>query len=197
MNNTNMVVTAPSALQVYDKPTKEAFRFPLPDEGNVLPLLKENDPLLGYESLAYDFSTETKEDTLQLVLDLGASLRYHNGIGLSACQVGIMKKVFVIETGDELPLAIFNPSILDENTPEVAEEGCLSFFQLIVKVERPTSIRIRFQDANGITHTTKFEGLSAKVVSHEVDHLLGYTMKDKVSKLRWEQALKARKKRLK
>lgn len=177
--------------------TKQSLSVNIPEGGNVFDLISEHDPRLRYESEDYNFQDYTQDETNQLVLDLGASMRKYSGIGLSACQVGIMKKVFVIETGEELPLAIFNPIIVDSSEEtSVLTEGCLSWPDVLVDIKRAKTIRIRFQNFNREWITANFSDLSAHVVQHEEAHCRGLTMKDMVSKLKWEQALSKRKKRV-
>lgn len=175
--------------------TSKDWRDP-PKGGNVFDLVAEHDPILVTPSIPYDFSKYTQEETNQLVLDMAATMRYYGGIGLSAVQFGRAENVFVMEIGDDLPLAVFNPKIVHEaETEQAAEEGCLSFPQLLVYVKRPISIRVRFFNLNNEVVTTKFDGLSARVFLHEYDHLQGIVMKNRVSKLKYDLALKSRMKR--
>jgi peptide deformylase len=76
------------------------------------------------------------------------------------------------------------------------DEGCLSYPNLLLKVNRPASIRVRFQDPFGNWITKQFAGMSARVFLHEYDHLLGVDFTDKVSKLKLEMAQKKAKKRM-
>ena len=101
-----------------------------------------------------------------------------------------------MEIGDDLPLAIFNPIIVDVGPMIELEEGCLSFPNLIVKVERPSTVRARFRNLNNEVITFNFEGLSARVFNHEYDHLDGLVMKNRVSRLKYDRALAQRRKRV-
>lgn len=178
-----------------DPITNKDFWDQLPNGGKVLDLVPENDPILRQPSERYDFNKYNQAETNQLVLDMGATMRYNRGIGLSAVQFGRLEQVFVIEIGEDLPLAFFNPRIVDIGEDVEMEEGCLSFPGLLVKVKRPAWVQVRFTNFNGDSLTHKFAGLSARCVLHEMDHLQGVVMKDRVSRLRYEQALKSRKKR--
>lgn len=95
-----------------------------------------------------------------------------NGLGISANQVGLPYRVFIMAANP--PLAIFNPRIVDETTEQVLlDEGCLSFPNLFVKIKRAKSIKVRFQDFDGVVHTEKFTGMTARIFQHELDHLNG------------------------
>ena len=112
------------------------------------------------------------------------------GIGLSANQVGVNKKVFVMGNED-LQTAIFNPEIIEVSSEtSTLDEGCLSFPGVYVKVNRPEKIKARFQNVKGELVEQEFQGLTARIFQHEYDHMLGKTMQDRVSKLKWDLASK-------
>lgn len=189
----NKLMTSVSPISADPIANEKSFWDQLPENGKVLDLIPEGDPRLREVSEPFIF--EDQEKTYQLVLDMGATMRYNRGIGLSAVQFGLMKRVFVIEIGEDLPLAIFNPIIVDQGPEIEMEEGCLSFPGITVKVKRPSFVKIRFRNFNNEVITHRFEGLSARCLLHEYDHLEGLVMKDRVSRLRYEQATKTRKKR--
>ena len=115
----------------------------------------------------------------------------NNGIGLSACQVGLDIKVFVMGDSAENSTMCINPTVL-QYTSEIQDdiEGCLSFPNMFVKVKRPKEILAKFCNENLEEQVVKITGYSAKCYLHELDHLLGITMKDRVSKLRWDMTVK-------
>lgn len=119
----------------------------------------------------------------------------NNGIGLSASQVGLNKKVFVMGDSKENATICINPTVL-QYTQDLIEdyEGCLSFPNVYVKVKRPSEILAEFYDENLQKQTVKITGYSARCYLHELDHLLGITFKDRVSKLKWDMAMKKAKK---
>ncbi len=174
------------------KPT--TFEPPQAEGGNILPLISERDPRLKQKSEPYDFVNSTQEEREQLVLDLGATMRYNKGLGLSAVQVGIMKRIFVLDIGEALPLAFFNPVILKSEGYEELEEGCLSYPNVVLKIGRSRTVRVRFKNFNNEVVTHDFDGMSARCILHEISHLDGITMQDEVSKLVWDRAIKRRKK---
>ena len=127
---------------------------------------------------------ELKTEMVELMLA-------NNGIGLSANQVGLDAKIFVMGDSLENSTMCINPTVL-QYTKETADdiEGCLSFPNIFVKVKRPKEILAEFYDENLEKQTVKIEGYSAKCYLHELDHLLGITFKDRVSKLKWDMAAK-------
>jgi len=127
---------------------------------------------------------ELKEQMINIMLD-------HGGIGLSANQVGLDAKVFVFGDSKENSTICINPTILQYTEEKVEDvEGCLSFPNTYVKIKRPKEILAQWYDENFKECVVKIEGYSAKVYLHEMDHLLGITIKDRVSKLKWDMAQK-------
>jgi peptide deformylase len=117
------------------------------------------------------------------------------GIGLSANQVGLNIKVFVMGDSVENSTMCINPTVLQYTTETQDDiEGCLSFPNVFVKIKRPKEILAKFYDENLEEKVVKIEGYSAKCYLHELDHLLGITMKDRVSSLKWDMAQRKRKK---
>jgi peptide deformylase len=122
------------------------------------------------------------------------SMREKGGIGLAANQVGYNFRMFVTE--GEPAFAVFNPTITFRSPNEVLmDEACLSFPNLNLKIKRPASIRVRFQDPYGNWITRQFAGMSARVFLHEYDHLEGVDFTDKVSILKLKMAQKKAAKR--
>lgn len=130
-------------------------------------------------------------DPVQLKKDMVEFMLEKKGIGLAANQIGLDAKVFVM--GDSLANSTIciNPTVL-QYTAETQDdiEGCLSFPHTYVKVKRPREILAQFWDENLVEQTIKISDYSAKCYLHELDHLLGITIKDRVSKLKWDMAQK-------
>jgi len=127
---------------------------------------------------------ELKEQMVDLMLQ-------HGGIGLAANQIGLDAKVFVFGDSKENSTICINPTILQyTKDTQYDVEGCLSFPNTFVKVKRPKEILAQWYDENLKECVVKIEGYSAKVFLHELDHLLGITIKDRVSKLKWDMAQK-------
>lgn len=127
---------------------------------------------------------ELKEQMVDFMLQ-------HGGIGLAANQIGLDAKVFVFGDSKENSTICINPTVLQYTEEKVEDvEGCLSFPNTYVKIKRPKEILAKWYDENLQECVVKIEGYSAKVYLHELDHLLGITIKDRVSKLKWDMALK-------
>jgi peptide deformylase len=122
-------------------------------------------------------------DLAQLVERMSRLMREAYGVGLAANQVGILRRVVVLQADDEEePHVLVNPTILDRSD-ETAEdtEGCLSMHGVVVPVERSVSLRVQARDADGAPVELELEGLAARVAQHEVDHLDGVLIIDRTT----------------
>ena len=153
-------------------------------------LVLSTDPILKQSTVSFDF-----ENPPMNPMDLAEEMRYnmitHRGIGLAAPQIGYNYSVFAVGNPDvkESILVFFNPRIVHYSDDLVLmEEGCLSFPGVTFKIKRPSDIRMRFTGATGITETMRFNGMTARVVQHEYDHLHGITFDMKVNKFHLEKA---------
>jgi peptide deformylase len=121
----------------------------------------------------------------QLVNDMFTTMYMDNGVGLAASQVGILKRIFVIDTsnsGDKRRVFI-NPVIISGKLIERQKEGCLSFPGVFAFVRRYSKISVKAQDEKGEEFTLDLEGLDAICFQHELDHLGGITFYDHLSML--------------
>jgi peptide deformylase len=156
-----------------------------------LELVPESATVLHEECLQFDFANPPY-DPKELAQALHDKMISQDGLGLSANQVGIPYRVFVMRTGDA-PFAIFNPKIVDVSDKEIPmKEGCLSYPLLFLSVKRPDSIRIRFQNEEGETRTEKFIGMTARIAQHEFDHMLGKVYTQKASAFETQRAMRKR-----
>tara|TARA_E500000178_G_scaffold355986_1_gene430933 strand:- start:1286 stop:1792 length:507 start_codon:yes stop_codon:yes gene_type:complete len=157
-----------------------------------LNLVKETNPILFKECEDFNFENP-QTDPIELAKDLNETMIYNKGLGLSANQVGLSCKVFVVRVEDETPCAFFNPRIVDISENKVSmQEGCLSFPLLFLKVKRPDAVKIRYEDENGNTMTNTFTGMTARVVLHEYDHLKGQVFTNVAHKFESERGLRKR-----
>lgn len=155
-------------------------------------LVPETDPILKKRCEEFDFSNPPY-DPEKFALNLYSAMVNHDGLGLSACQVGYPYRVFAMRTNSENPLVLFNPRIVDTSDKLVSmKEGCLSFPLLFLNVKRPDSVRVRFQTHTGETKTELFIGMTARVVLHEYDHLEGIVYTSKASSFESQRALRKR-----
>jgi len=152
----------------------------------------EPDPILRKKSEML----EKVDDELRALLDDMLQTMYAApGIGLAAVQVGILKRLIVIDISKDKekknPLFLINPEIisLSKNT-SVYEEGCLSLPGHFAEIERPAECQIKFIDYNGKEKKLKANGLLATCIQHEVDHLNGVLFIDYLSKLKKDMIVK-------
>lgn len=121
------------------------------------------------------------KDMHKLVLDLVETMDVENGIGIAAPQIGIHKRLIIVDIGDKQPQAFFNPIIKSKSFSKIeSEEGCLSVPGVFGIVKRHKAVTVTAQNQNGDTQTFRAEGLMAIVFQHEIDHLDGILFIDKV-----------------
>lgn len=133
-------------------------------------------------------------DPLELATNLIETLYANGGIGLAANQCGLPYRVFVMG-GSPSDIVCFNPTIVyTSNETDLYKESCLSFPGLSIELERPKNIRIRFTTPDGQRHTTRFDGMTARIALHEVMHLNGKYFFEGISKMKMRMALKKAKK---
>ncbi len=132
--------------------------------------------------------TEFDESLRQLAHDMAETMYAAPGIGLAAPQVGISKRLTVIDCSarDEAAqlLVLVNPEIIDREGECYEEEGCLSVPEYYAKVNRSAKIKVRFQDLDDKTHLIEAAGLTAVACQHEIDHLDGILFVDHLSPLK-------------
>ena len=134
-------------------------------------LVDANDTILNTPLDKFDFNN-TEIEPKELATELLDHMRHFGGIGLSANQLGLPYRVFVME-GDP-GFVCFNPVITASDGQEVMlDEGCLSFPGLFIQKKRASVIRVRFQDPFGNVCVKKFSGMSARIFQHELEHMDG------------------------
>lgn len=137
---------------------------------------KEGDPILRKKSRA----VEKIDDRIGILLDdMGETLKLAEGVGLAAPQVGVLKRVIIVDVG-EGPIELINPEIVDTEGSKVEEEGCLSIPGKSGKVRRPFRVMVKGLDRTGRDIEVEGEGLLARALCHEVDHLDGILFVDRV-----------------
>jgi peptide deformylase len=134
----------------------------------------------------YDDIEQFERNMIKLMLD-------EKGMGLAANQIGITKRFFAIghESFDTFQkhAIIWNPQVIKASQEKVIDvEGCLSFRDIFVKVERPKTVEIQYETTQGKTRFAKLDGMESKCFQHELDHLEGITFNKRVSKIRWQMA---------
>lgn len=157
-------------------------------------LVSNKDPILS--KVLEDINIENPQIDLKQTKDEMIELMVSKrGLGLSACQVGIDYKLFIIGEDKDTTMMFVNPQVISvsEDT-ELDFEGCLSYPDVFLKMHRPTSVEASWYDEDGNAQTGNFEGYTARCFLHEFDHLHGVVFSDKVSRLKWERALKKKQK---
>ena len=135
-------------------------------------LIKSDDPLLHnrIDSCSYNLDRNFLSRTLI------ESMIHHNGVGLSANQIGISERAFVMIRDIEYNeiIVCFNPRIIKTYSEKIEmEEGCLSYPDLCLNISRPKKIVVKYEDTDKKIHKLKLDGLSARIFLHEYDHLEG------------------------
>ena len=152
----------------------------------------EPDPILRKKSE----SLEKVDDEIRKLLDDMLETMYAApGIGLAAVQIGILKRIIVIDISKnkekKTPLFLINPEIISKSKKtSVYEEGCLSLPGYFAEIERPAECQIKFIDYNGKERVLVANGLLATCIQHEVDHLNGILFIDYLSKLKKDMIIK-------
>jgi peptide deformylase len=122
------------------------------------------------------------DDLKRLVTRMGELMKDANGVGLAATQVGVLRRVFVFAPEEDKVAVLVNPEIVrrgDES--ETDDEGCLSIQGVTMPVERTISVRIEGRDEQGAEVGFDFEGIVARIVQHELDHLDGMLILDRTT----------------
>jgi peptide deformylase len=163
----------------------------------ILPIVEVPDPRLRQISSPVE---KVDDEVRSLVGDMFETMYAAPGIGLAAIQVGVPKRVLVIdlqepvEEGGEVvrdPRVFINPEILESSEQEVPyTEGCLSVPDQYAEVDRPDRIRARWLDLDGKPHDEEIVGLLATCLQHEMDHLNGVLFIDHLSRLKRDMVLK-------
>ena len=135
-------------------------------------LIPPDDPLLHkkIKKCSYDL------DRSKLSYTLNENMFHHKGVGLSANQIGIEERVFVmmIDIESEETITCFNPRIIKESKDEVVmEEGCLSYPELYLEISRPSSIIVKYENEGKYIFKRRLDGFIARVFQHEYDHMEG------------------------
>jgi len=124
------------------------------------------------------------DEVRTLVKDLFDTMHAAKGIGLAANQVGLARRVAVVEADEHDQLILINPVLVEKKGSVKGEEGCLSIPELFGDVERATSVVVETTDLTGQRIRVEAEGLKARAIQHEIDHLDGIIFLDRLSPLK-------------
>jgi peptide deformylase len=151
---------------------------------------KFGDPVLKSRAAV----VETFDDGLRAEVErMGLLMDDAVGVGLAANQVGLLRRFFVYRVSDDGPLQVLvNPVIeWSSDDEETFEEGCLSLPQVVVEVTRPAQVRVSAQDPFGEPVTLEADGLEARVIQHELDHLDGVLIIDRTTRGQRREAMRS------
>lgn len=179
---------------------------------SIMPIVLSPDPILKQVSSKVE---KVDDETKKLMDDMLKTMYNASGIGLAAVQVGILKRVVVMDVNYESeehnhhdhhkcdgvhvkntkPLYLVNPEIVQKSSNLSSyDEGCLSFPTMNSKVTRPQEVTVNFLDYDGKEQTIQVDGIMATCIQHEIDHLNGVTFVDHISRLKRDVILKKMKK---
>ncbi len=163
----------------------------------ILPIIETPDPLLRQKSTPVE---EITPELQTLIDDMFETMYAAPGIGLAAIQVGVPKRILVMDLQDPVeeggepvrnPMVFINPEILrTSETERPYNEGCLSVPDQYAEIDRPDSIRARWLDRDGKVHEEEIEGMLATCLQHEMDHLEGVLFIDYLSRLKRDMILR-------
>jgi peptide deformylase len=153
---------------------------------SVLKIIIAPNPLLQMVSQPIEKITNEIQTLAHNMLD---TMYAKEGIGLSAVQVGILKRIIVVDVEwPSLPegqhgtqYIMINPEVIHTVELNECKEGCLSFPDEFVRITRPKTIKVQYQDLNGTTHQIQADGLLSTCIQHEIDHLNGKTISSYIS----------------
>lgn len=144
-------------------------------------ILKDDHPILKQVA---EPVTQVTPELRQLAAEMMATMHLKGGVGLAAPQIGESIRLIVFDCINETNNAmnsgwLFNPEIIEvSEETDIEKEGCLSYRGLWVEVERPKKIKVKYIGLDGSQRVQKYTGIAARVISHEVEHLNGITLKD-------------------
>ena len=155
--------------------------------------MSEISKLLEPNNLLLRTTMELSEDCdrEKVKQDLIDSMEHYQGVGLSANQIGIPERVFIMyeDVNTRKILTCFNPKILELSKEQILmDEGCLTYPGIWLKVKRPYAVKFEYEDEKGEKHEKEFIGLSSRIFQHEYDHMEGTNFTQRVSRLRLNMA---------
>ncbi len=137
---------------------------------------KDDDPILRKQARVVD---KFDEKLHELLADMAETMYDADGVGLAAPQIGILKRIVVIDVDDEL-IELVNPEIMDFKGSQKGQEGCLSLPGVSEEVNRPQWVKVKAQDRYGKEYVIEGTDLLARAFCHEIDHLNGILFIDRV-----------------
>ena len=146
----------------------------------VLNIIKDGDELLRKTSRPV---TEITPRIIRLLDDMKDTLHKANGVGLAAPQVGVLRRIAIVECEPGELIELINPEVIEQSGEQEEVEGCLSVPDRWGITKRPAKVKVKATDRNGNTFTVEGEGLLARALCHEKDHLDGIIFYDKAVRM--------------
>jgi len=171
----------------------------------ILPIIEAPHPLLS-KAARVVADHEFTDDLRRLLTDMAETMYAAPGVGLAGPQVSDSRRILVADPGNQEDehgikrpnlFAMINPEIVDRSPAQtVYEESCLSVPGFYIDIKRPQRIQVRWRDGHGEIEEAWFDGFSATVIQHEMDHLDGITLLDRASRFRRSRYVTRQKKRI-
>ncbi len=145
----------------------------------ILEIKEYGEPILREKALPVEKVTP---EILNLIKDMVETMYTDSGVGLAAPQVGISKRIILVDGEEDGLIVLINPMIIKSEGEVVAEEGCLSFPNIYSQVKRSSNVTIKALNENGDPIEITKEGLTARALQHEIDHLDGILFIDRIGR---------------
>lgn len=140
---------------------------------------KIGDPILYKKAKPVE---KIDDHILMILSDMAETMYNADGVGLAANQIGILRRLVVVDVGEGL-IELINPEIILEEGEQIGQEGCLSVPNVTAEVKRPKKIKVKYLDRNGDIKEIEGEDFLARALSHEIDHLNGVLFVDKAIRI--------------
>lgn len=151
----------------------------------ILNLVDARDPILHNPVESFD---PESVDMKQVVDDMFETMYHYKGVGLSANQVGLPYRMFIMGT-PETELVFINPILRSQSGDEIyADEGCLTYPGLYIKIKRHSEVRLLHSNLHGETQALTYKGMTARIIQHEMDHLDGVDYQRRANRIHLERA---------
>lgn len=145
----------------------------------ILEIKEYGEPILREKALPVE---EVTPEILNLIKDMAETMYTASGVGLAASQVGVQKRIILVDGEEDGLIVLINPMIIKSEGEVVAEEGCLSFPNIYSQVKRSSNVTIKALNENGDPVEITKEGLTARALQHEIDHLDGILFIDRIGR---------------
>ncbi|HBY57048.1 MAG TPA: peptide deformylase [Candidatus Atribacteria bacterium] len=145
----------------------------------ILEIKVYGDPVLREKSQPVEKITP---EILNIIKDMTETMYAASGVGLAAPQVGVLKRIIIVDGGEEGVIALINPKIVDKEGESIAEEGCLSLPDIYANVKRSSKVTVEALDLDGEQIKITKEDLIARALQHEIDHLEGTLFIDRIGR---------------